>query len=45
MVNKHMARCSISLIIRKIKMRKTMMYLFTSIRMSIIKMTENNKCW
>ena len=43
MPNKPMKRCLKFLVIRKMQIKTTMKYFFTSIRMTIMKNTNNNK--
>ena len=42
---RHMKGCSASLALREMQIKTTIRYQFTSVRMTIINKSTNNKCW
>ena len=43
--NKHMKKCSSSLVIREMQIKTTMRYQLMSVIIAIIKKSRNNRCW
>ena len=45
MASKHIKKCSISYVIRELKIKTAVRYHYTPIRISKFQNTDNTKCW
>jgi hypothetical protein len=45
MAEKHLKKCSTSLIIREIQIKTTLRFYLTPIRMAKIKNSDDSRCW